>query len=115
MNDVYETNAPREFPNPKAQPEIDEKKAIKLEGMKVSELKETVERWKKDILDRIQFLKEHYDQALKDKEALTLEVDKWKGELAASDFRVQELERQLADVLETYNNLLKEVSGALQN
>ena len=29
MNDVYETNAPREFPNPKAQPEIEEKKAIK--------------------------------------------------------------------------------------
>ena len=115
MNDVYETNAPREFPNPKAQPEIDEKKAIKLEGMKVSELKETVERWKKDILDRIQFLKENYDQALQDKEALTLEVDKGKAELAASDFRVQELERQLADVLETYNNLLKEVSGALQN
>ncbi len=115
MNDVYETNAPREFPNPKAQPEIDEKKAIKLEGMKVSELKETVERWKKDILDRIQFLKENYDQALQDKEALTLEVDKGKAELAASDFRVQELERQLADVLETYNNLLKEVSGALQD
>ena len=83
--------------------------------MKVSELKETVERWKKDILDRIQFLKENYDQALQDKEALTLEVDKGKAELAASDFRVQELERQLADVLETYNNLLKEVSGALQD
>jgi hypothetical protein len=44
-----------------------------------------------------------------------LEVDKWKAELAASEFRVQELERQLADVLETYNNLLKEVSGALQD
>jgi chromosome segregation ATPase len=115
MDDVYETNAPREFPNPQAQPEIDEKKAVKREAMKISELKETVERWKKDIVDRIQFLKENYDQALQDKEALTLEVDKWKAELAASDFRVQELERQLADVLETYNNLIKEVSGALQN
>ncbi len=39
--------------------------------MKVSELKETVSRWKKDILDRIQFLKENYDQALQDKGALT--------------------------------------------
>jgi hypothetical protein len=115
MADVYETNAPREFPNPQAQPEIDEKKAVRLEAMKISDLKETVERWKKDIVDRIQFLKENYDQALQDKEALTLEVDKWKAELTASDFRVQELERQLADVLETYNNLIKEVSGALQN
>ena len=115
MDDVYGNNSPREFPNPKAQPEFDEKKAIRLEAMKIPELMETVSRWKKEILDRIQFLKENYDLALQDKGALTLEVDKWKAELAASEFRVQELERQLADVLDTYNNLLKEVSGALQD
>jgi hypothetical protein len=115
MEDVYGNNAPREFPNPQAQPEIEEKKAVRLEAMKISELKETVSRWKKEILDRIQFLKENYDLALQDKGTLTLEVDKWKAELAASEFRVQELEKQLADVLETYNNLLKEVSGALQD
>ncbi|RPH87457.1 MAG: hypothetical protein EHM75_05465 [Desulfobacteraceae bacterium] len=110
-----ETISPREFPNPQSQPEFEEKKAMKLEAMKLPELKETVFRWKKDILDRIQFLKENYDLALQDKGALTLEVDQWKAELAASEFRVQELERQLADVLETYNNLIREVSGALQD
>jgi hypothetical protein len=115
MDDVYENNAPRKFPDPQAQPEIEEKKAVRLDAMKIPDLKEMVSRWKKDILDRIQFLKENYDQALQDKGALTLEVDKWKAELAASEFRVQDLERQLADVLETYNNLLKEVSGALQD
>jgi hypothetical protein len=115
MDDVYGNNSPREFPNPQTQPEFEEKKAVRLEAMKISELKETVSRWKKEILDRIQFLKENYDLALQDKGALTLEVDKWKAELAASEFRVQELERQLADVLDTYNNLLKEVSGALQD
>jgi hypothetical protein len=113
MDDVYGNNSPREFPNPQAQPEI-EKKTVKLEAMKIPDLKETVSRWKKEILDRIQFLRENYDLALQDKGALTLEVDKWKAELAASEFRVQELERQLADVLDTYNNMLKEVSGALQ-
>jgi len=115
MDDVYGNNSPREFPNPQAQPKFDEKKAIRLEAMKLPELKETVSRWKKEILDRIQFLKENYDLALQDKGALTLEVDKWKAELTASEFRVQELERQLADVLETYNNLINEVSGALQD
>jgi hypothetical protein len=115
MDDVYGDNSPREFPNPQSQPEFEEKKAMKLEAMKLPELKETVFRWKKDILDRIQFLKENYDLALQDKGALTLEVDKGKAELAASEFRVQELERQLADVLETYNNLIREVSGALQD
>ena len=115
MDDVYGNNSPREFPNPQAQPEFDEKKAIRPEAMKIPELKELVSRWKKEILDRIQFLKENYDLALQDKGTLTLEVDKWKAELAASEFRVQELERQLADVLETYNNLIKEVSGALQD
>jgi hypothetical protein len=115
MEDVYETNAPREFPHPQAQPEIEEKKTVRLEAMKLPELKETIFRWKKDILDRIQFLKENYDQAVLDQGSLTLEVDKWKAELAASEFRVQELERQLADVLETYNNLIKEVSVALQD
>jgi hypothetical protein len=115
MDDVYGNNSPREFPNPKAQPEIEERIGIRPEGMKLTELKETVSRWKKEILDRIQFLKENYDLALQDKGALTLELDKRKAELAASGFRVQELERQLADVLETYNNLIKEVSGALQD
>jgi hypothetical protein len=115
MEDVYETNAPREFPHPQAQPEIEEKKTVRLEAMKLPELKETIFRWKKDILDRIQFLKENYDLAVLDKGTLTLEVDKWKAELAASEFRVQELERQLAEVLETYNNLIKEVSVALQD
>jgi hypothetical protein len=114
MDDVYGNNSPREFPNPQTQPEFEEKKAIRLEAMKIPELKETVARWKKEILDRIQFLKENYDLALQDKGTLTLEVDQWKAELAASESRVQELEGQLADVLETYNNLLQEVSGALQ-
>jgi predicted nuclease with TOPRIM domain len=76
-------------------------------------VKETVERWKKEILDKIQFLKENFDQANRDREELSREMDLLKTELDASKEQAKILETKLAETLETFNTLLDEVSRAL--
>lgn len=83
--------------------------------MQLPQIKETVDRWKKEILDKIQYLRENLDQAVKDKEALSLEADHLKGELAAAHARLRQVEGDMAGVLEMYNNLIQEVSGALKS
>ncbi|MBI5584399.1 MAG: hypothetical protein HY892_11295 [Deltaproteobacteria bacterium] len=115
MSTVYDQNAPTAFPAPQAQPNLEgggiERKG---ESMQLPQIKETVERWKKEILDRIQYLKENLDQTLQDREALALEADQLKNELTEARNRIQQLEFDLAGVLELYNNLIREVSGALE-
>jgi predicted RNase H-like nuclease (RuvC/YqgF family) len=113
MGNVYEANAPSDFPTPKEQPTIEQQPLG--EEKRILPVKETVERWKKEILDKIQFLKENYDQANRDKEELSQEIDRLKDELNATKERAQALERKLTETLETFNNLLDEVSGALQS
>jgi predicted nuclease with TOPRIM domain len=111
MDEIYEANAPIDFPTPKEQPILtqtptrEEKIALPV--------KETVERWKKEILDKIQFLKENFDQASRDRESLSQELDRLKAELDASREQGKVLEAKLAETLETFNDLLDEVSRAL--
>ena len=112
MDDVYEVNAPTDFPSPKEQPTLEQQPLG--EEKKILLVKETVERWKKEILDKIQFMKENYDQAHRDKEGLLQEIDHLKEELTSTQNHAQALERKLAETLETFNNLLDEVSRALQ-
>jgi hypothetical protein len=116
MSTVYDQNAPTAFPAPQAQP-IPAAEQIDRRGdaTQLPQIKETVERWKREILDRIQYLKENLDLALKDKEAASLEVDQLKNQMAAAQARIQQLETDLAGVLELYNTLIQEVNGALQN
>ena len=115
MSTVYDQNAPTAFPTPQAQPSLEGGKIEqKGEPMQLPQIKETVERWKKEILDRIQYLKENLDQALQDREILSREADQLKNELAETRKRTQQLEVDLAGVLELYNNLIQEVNGALQ-
>jgi septation ring formation regulator EzrA len=112
MDDVYEVNAPADFPSPKEQPTLEQQPLG--EEKKILLVKETVERWKKEILDKIQFMKENYDQAHRDKEGLMQEIDHLKEQLTATQSHAQALERKLGETLETFNNLLDEVSRALQ-
>jgi predicted nuclease with TOPRIM domain len=113
MDDVYKENAPTDFPSPKEQLPIEQEPPG--EEKRIPLVKETVERWKKEILDKIQFLKENFEQANRDKEGLLGEIDHLKEELTATKDRAQALEKKLAETLETFNNLLDEVSGALQS
>jgi len=111
MEEIYEANAPADFPTPKEQPTLEENPGVG--GNFTLPVKETVERWKKEILDKIQFLKENLDQASRDREGLSREMDRLKAELDASKEQAKILEAKLAETLETFNNLLDEVSRAL--
>jgi predicted nuclease with TOPRIM domain len=113
MEDIFEANAPTRFPTPKEQPEISaesEEKAL----TQAPPVKETADRWKKSIIDKIQYLKENLELAHQDKEALSSELDRLQTSLSHSQGRVQELETQLSEALETFNTLLDEVSKALE-
>jgi len=113
MNDIYEANAPERFPTPKEQPPLEEESA---EGVVIKNppVKETVNRWRKEVIDKIQYLRENLDLTNQEKEALSEEVDRLQSELAESKERIQTLELQLSEVLETFNALLNEVSLALE-
>jgi predicted nuclease with TOPRIM domain len=111
MDEIYETHAPTDFPTPKEQPTLEPGPAA---GEKITRpVKASAERWKKEILDKIQFLKENIDQTTRDREALSQEMDRLKAELDASREQAKHLEAQLAETLEIFNNLLDEVSRAL--
>lgn len=115
MTTIYDQNAPTAFPAPQAQPPLAGEQSERQGGpLQLPQIKETVERWKREILDRIQYLKENLDQALQDREVLALEADQMKQELAEARDRIQQLEVDLAGVLELYNTLIREVNGALQ-
>jgi len=111
MDEVYEANVPTDFPTPKAQPILEQHPTA--EEKTARPVRETVERWKKEILDKIQFLKENLDQANRDRDGLSQELDRLKAELDASKEHGKVLEAKLAETLETFNNLLDEVSRAL--
>jgi len=111
MDEIYDANAPTDFPTPKEQPPLESNPAA-VEKISVP-VKETVERWKKEILEKIQFLKENIDQANREREDLSQEMDRLKAELDASKEQAKVLEASLAETLETFNNLLDEVSRAL--
>jgi predicted nuclease with TOPRIM domain len=113
MNDIYETNAPMHFPDPKEQPPLNPEPQEE-QIIKAPSVKETVERWKKEVIDRIRYLRENFDLATQEKEALLLEVDRLQCELAGSQGQVRELRAELSEVLENFNNLLNEVSAALE-
>jgi predicted nuclease with TOPRIM domain len=114
MSDIYEANAPSTFPNPQEQPEL---QMENKEGgdLKNTPVKETVDRWKKEVLDKIQYLRENLEQANQEKEALTQEVDRVREELALSKERVKVLEGELSETLQTFTDLLDEVSQALES
>jgi chromosome segregation ATPase len=116
MSNAYDVTAPSSFPATQAQPLPEgEKMERKGDWMQLPQIKETVERWKREILDRIQYLKENLDLALKDKEAAALEADQLKSQLTAAQARIQQLETDLTGVLDLYNTLIQEVNGALQH
>jgi SMC interacting uncharacterized protein involved in chromosome segregation len=113
MSDIYEANAPSTFPTPQEQPDLGEDST---EGriLKNPPIKETVDRWKKEVLDKIQYLRENLEQANQEKESLSQEVDQIRSKLTETKGRVKVLESELSEVLETFNTLLEEVSRALE-
>jgi predicted nuclease with TOPRIM domain len=113
MNDIYEANAPDRFPTPKEQPPMGEE-AIEGAVIKNPPVKETVNRWRKEVIDKIQYLRENWEQTNQEKEALSQEVDQLQSELTKSKDRIKALEIQLSEALETFNGLLSEVSLALE-
>ena len=114
MNDIYQANAPEVFPVPQEQPNLKEESP---EGgiLKNPPVKETVDRWKKEVLDRIQYLRENLELATQEKESLSQEIEQLHSELAASKGRIRELEAELSEALDTFNSLLNEVSRALES
>jgi predicted nucleic acid-binding Zn-ribbon protein len=113
MTDIYETNAPERFPTPKEQPDVEEKAMGRI-SFGSPPIQETVNRWRKEVLDKILFLRENWEQTVQEKESLSQEVDRLQSELAESRNKVQALENQLSDTLENFNRLLTEVSQALE-
>lgn len=113
MVDAYEAHAPTEFPSPQEQSAPPPEPV--LEEVQIPDLRNTLDRWRRELLDRIQFLKENLEQANQEKTALTQELDSLKAELAASRQQVQELQNDLSATLGAFNNMLKEVSAALQS
>ena len=111
MDEIYDANAPMDFPTPREQPTLEPNPTV--ESHITMPVRESAERWKKEILDKIQFLKENLDQASRDREGLSQEMDRLKAELDASRQQARALEAKLAETLETFNNLLDEVSRAL--
>jgi SMC interacting uncharacterized protein involved in chromosome segregation len=113
MSDIYEANAPSTFPVPQEQPHLGEDST---EGgiLKNPPIKETVDRWKKEVLDKIQYLRENLEQANQEKESLSQEVDQIRSELTETKGRVKVLESELSEALETFNALLDEASQALE-
>jgi len=111
MKDPYEENAPSDFPSPKEQPPIEEQPYA--EEKKIIAVKETFEAWKKEIMDKIQYMKENLDVANRDREALSQEIDRLKEELTNSKEHARELEKKLDESMETFNNLLGEIRSAL--
>jgi len=77
-------------------------------------VKETAERQKKEILDKIQHLRQICDQANQDRESLSKEKDSLKQEIATVKEHAQELEKRIAETLDAYRNLVDEISKALQ-
>ncbi|MBI4764389.1 MAG: hypothetical protein HY787_07275 [Deltaproteobacteria bacterium] len=114
MSDIYEAYAPAVFPAPQEQPGLMED-SQEGGGLKNPPVKETVDRWKREVLDKIQYLRENLEQANQEKEALSQEVDQLQSELTASQVRIQELEAELSGTLDTFNTLLDEVSQALES
>jgi predicted nucleic acid-binding Zn-ribbon protein len=113
MSNIYEANAPEVFPAPQEQPGL--KEDFPAEGvLKNPPVKETVDRWKKEVIDRIQYLRENLERANQEKEALSLEVDQLQSELTAARERIKELEAELSEALDTFNTVLDEVSQALE-
>jgi predicted nuclease with TOPRIM domain len=113
MDDVYEANGPKEFPLPKGQPLLIEEPSVQAAGEERG-VKGFIERWKKEVLDKIQYLKESLEQANKDKEALSQELDHLQRELEGSKERNKALEGQLSETLDTFYTLLNDVSKALE-
>jgi predicted nuclease with TOPRIM domain len=113
MNDIYESNAPESFPTPNEQPVVKEEAEEKHVFANPS-IEETVKRWRKEVIDKIQYMKENLEQTNQEKEALSQEVDNLQAALAESQERIQALEKALAEALETFNGLLNEVSKALE-
>jgi predicted nuclease with TOPRIM domain len=113
MNAIYELNAPERFPTPQEQPVVEEK-TVERAVFKRPPIQETVNRWRKEVLDKIQYLKENWEQTIQEKEALNQEVDRLQAALAESNSRVETLENDLSETLNTFNGLLGEVSQALE-
>ncbi len=113
MSDIYQTNAPEVFPIPQEQPILKED-SPEGETLKNPPVKETADRWKKEVLDKIQYLRENLEQANQEKESLSQEVEQLQSELTSSQARIKELEAEMSETLETFNTLLNEVSQALE-
>jgi hypothetical protein len=113
MSEIYETNAPEQYPTPKEQPAIEEK-VDEGNVFKTPPVKESVNRWRKEIIDKIQFLKDNWEETVREKEVLSQELDRVQSELAESRERVKTLEQELTETLENFNRLLNEVSQALE-
>jgi chromosome segregation ATPase len=115
MDDVYETNGPTDLPLPKSQPPVVAEPIAEATGQeKGSNVQDFIERWKKEVIDKIQFLKESLDQANKDKEALSGEIDRLQAELEAARNKNKDLEVHYSETLDTFYQLLDDVSKALE-
>jgi chromosome segregation ATPase len=115
MDDVYDANGPTVLPLANSQPTVVEEPQMEASGQeKGPEVQNFIERWKKEVLDKIQFLKESLEQAHRDKAVLSQEVDRLQAELEAARDKNKQLEAHYSETLDTFYKLLDDVSRALK-
>jgi uncharacterized coiled-coil DUF342 family protein len=77
-------------------------------------VKDAIERCRGEILDKIQYLKNNYDEANRERAALMTEVEHLRKELGTAKEHATGLEQRLAETLEMFRGFMDSISGALE-
>jgi hypothetical protein len=106
MGDIYETHIPVQHPDIAEQP-ILEVDSLERSLQKIPNLKETIDRWRKEIIEKIGSLRKDVEQVYLENETVTQELNRLKSELTTKKERVHVLEHQIAQTLEAFNQSIK--------
>jgi hypothetical protein len=113
MDNMFEKNAPIRSTTPQEQPEI---KSESGEGgaPKTPPVKETINRWRKEIIEKIGSLRKELEQAHLENETLNQELNRLKSELTTKKERVHVLEHQITQTLEAFNQSMAEINQSFE-
>lgn len=112
MGDIYETHAPGQFSAISDQP-IPEPEPMEGGGQNIPTVKETADRWRKEVVEKIDGLRKKLIQVHLENEALIQDVTKFKAELTAAQSKVNGLELQMAETWQIFNQTLFEINQSL--
>ncbi|OGP51614.1 MAG: hypothetical protein A2Y79_02045 [Deltaproteobacteria bacterium RBG_13_43_22] len=113
MTDIYEENAQEGVPAITEQPILEEK-SMEGGGPKTPPVKETVDRWRREVIEKIEYLRKKLELTLQENETLSLEVDRLHSEVTVLKKRAKDLEQQQAESLDMFNNTIAGINLALE-